>query len=120
MKQMVLALVVLATGVFALAADDDQAKKDLKALQGTWEYTRHVSNGKETPKKKFEGMTLTFKDDKWEQKKGDNLLLFGTIKLDPSKKPKAAAKKPAAKKKAAKKKPAKKMKKAKKGGKKRL
>src|SRR5262245_17159457 len=90
MKQVVLALAMLAVGAVAVGADDDEAKKDLKALQGTWEYGKYVSNGKEVEKEKLEGMTLTIKDDKWEVKKDDTVFLSGTVKLDASKKVKTA------------------------------
>ena len=30
----------------AFAGDDGQAKKDLKALEGTWQYTSQEENGK--------------------------------------------------------------------------
>lgn len=94
MRQAVLALaVVVAAGALAVTfaeEDKDQAKKDLKLLEGTWDYTKHVANGKETAKENLEGLTLTVKGDKWEVKKDDKVFLGGTVKLDPSKKPKAA------------------------------
>ena len=90
MKTALLALVVAATAV-AFAADDEQAKKDLKALAGTWEYVSQVSDGKEVEKEKLEGIKLTVTaEGKWQLKKDDTVILEGTGKLDPSKKPKAA------------------------------
>ena len=71
--------------------EDDQAKKDLKALAGTWEYMSQTDDGKETDKEKLKGITLTVTaEGKWELKKDDTVILEGTVKLDPSKKPKAA------------------------------
>lgn len=90
MKQAVLAVAVLAAAGVTLGADGDDAKKDLDALQGTWEYAKHVTGGKEAPKDKVEGMTLKVKGDKWEVEKDGTVLLAGTVKLDPAKKPKAA------------------------------
>src|SRR5262249_34112963 len=90
MRKTMLALGLLAACAMAFAADDDQAKKDLKALQGTWTYGSHTVNGKQTPEENYKDMTLTIKDEKWEVKKGDKVVLAGTVKLDPSKKPKAA------------------------------
>jgi uncharacterized protein (TIGR03067 family) len=90
MRKSVLALALLAACAVAFAADDDQAKKDLKALQGTWTYSKNVVNGKEASEDSLTDMTLTIKDNKWTVKKGDDVLLEGTVKLDASKKPKAA------------------------------
>jgi uncharacterized protein (TIGR03067 family) len=92
MKTALLALVALTATAVAFAADDDaQAKKDLKALEGTWEYVSQVSDGKEVEKEKLEGIRLTVTaEGKWQLKKDDKVLLEGTGKLDPSKKPKAA------------------------------
>src|SRR5262245_3928086 len=89
MKTTSLALVALAA--VALAADDEQAKKDLKALEGTWEYVSQVADGKEVPKEMLAGIRLTVTaEGKWQLKKDDTVILEGTGKLDPSKKPKAA------------------------------
>jgi uncharacterized protein (TIGR03067 family) len=90
MRKSVLALGLLAACAVAFAADDDQAKKDLKALQGTWTYSKNVVNGKEASEDSLADMTVTIKDNKWTVKKGDEVLLEGTVKLDPSKKPKTA------------------------------
>jgi uncharacterized protein (TIGR03067 family) len=91
MKTALLALVALAATAVAFAADDDQVKKDLKALAGTWEYTSQVADGKKTEKEKLKGMKVTVTTlGKWELKKDDKVLLEGTVKLDPSQKPRAA------------------------------
>lgn len=91
MKTTLLALVAVAATAVALAADDDQAKKDFKALEGTWEYVSQVSDGKEVEKEMLEGIRLTVTaEGKWVLKKDDTVILEGTGKLDPSKKPKAA------------------------------
>src|SRR5262245_28630662 len=90
MRKTVLALALLAACAMAFAADDDQTKKDLKALQGTWTYSKHVANGKEAPEDSIKDMTLTIKDNKWTVKRDGEVLLEGTVKLDASKKPKTA------------------------------
>jgi uncharacterized protein (TIGR03067 family) len=91
MKTALLALVALAATALAFAADDDQAKRDLMALTGTWEYTSQVADGKDTEKEKLEGITVTISaEGKWAVKQGDAVFLEGTVKLDPSKNPKAA------------------------------
>jgi uncharacterized protein (TIGR03067 family) len=41
--------VVLVAAVGAVAADDDKSKRDLDALQGTWQVQRMTSNGREAP-----------------------------------------------------------------------
>jgi len=84
-------LVALAATAVAFAADDDQVQKDMKALAGTWEYASQVDDGKDTGKENLEGITVTVTaEGKWELKKGDTVFLAGTVKLDPSKKPRAA------------------------------
>ena len=91
MKTAWLALAALAATAAAFANDDDQAKKDLKALAGTWEYVSQVEDGKETGKDRLKGVTVTVAaDGKWALKQGDTVILEGTAKLDPAKKPKAA------------------------------
>ena len=51
MKTALLALVALAAVAFA--KDDDQVKKGMKALAGTWQYTSQTENGKEADKEKL-------------------------------------------------------------------
>ena len=87
------ALVTLAalTACAAFAREDDKAKEDLKALVGTWEYVSQTDDGKETDKEALKGITLTVTaDGKWVLKKDDAVILEGTGKLDPAKKPRAA------------------------------
>ena len=87
MKTALLALVALATTAVAFAKDDDQAKKDLKALEGTWQYASQV----EADKEKIKAVTVTITaEGKWEAKHEGKVFLEGTVKIDPSKKPKAA------------------------------
>lgn len=91
MKTALLALVALATTAAAFAEGDDQAEKDLKALTGTWRYTSQTENGMEADKEKVKAVTVTITaDGKWEAKHEGQTFLEGTVKLDPSKKPKAA------------------------------
>ena len=91
MKTALLALAALTAAAAATAKDDGQAKKDLQALAGTWEYASQVEDGKETEKDMLKGVTVTITaEGKWEVKKDGTVFLEGTMKLDPSKKPKAA------------------------------
>jgi uncharacterized protein (TIGR03067 family) len=91
MKTSFRALVALAATAVAFAGDNDQVKKDMKALAGTWQYTSQVENGKEADKEKVKAVTVTITaDGKWEAKHEDKVFLEGTVTIDPSKKPKAA------------------------------
>ena len=83
---------VIAVGCLLLAASgaqDDLVKKDLDRLQGVWQCTSYVVDGKDRTEK---GMKLSFKGNKmsllatsFPQEKDK----WMTFKLDPSKKPKA-------------------------------
>jgi uncharacterized protein (TIGR03067 family) len=86
------ALVTLAAlTACAFAREDDKTKEDLKALSGTWEYVSQTDDGKETDKETLKGITLTVTaEGKWVLKKDDTVILEGTGKLDPAKKPRAA------------------------------
>jgi uncharacterized protein (TIGR03067 family) len=89
MKTALLSLVALAA--LASAKDDDQVKKGMKALAGTWQYTSQTDNGKEADKEKLKAVTLTITaDGKWEAKHEGTVFLEGTVKIDPAKKPKTA------------------------------
>src|SRR5262252_4202232 len=70
------------------AADKDDAKKDQEALQGTWKPVSSEQGGKDQGDEAKEH-TLIFEKDTFTVKRGDQVLLKGTFKLDPSKKPKA-------------------------------
>lgn len=91
MKTALVTLATLIACAAAFAREDDRAKEDLKALAGTWEYVTQTDDGKETEKEELKGITLTVTvDGKWVLKKDDAVILEGTGKLDPSKKPRAA------------------------------
>ncbi len=90
MKTTLLALLAVAATAVAFA-DDHQAKKDLKALVGTWQYISQEDDGKETDKQNLKAVTVTVSPDgKWEVKQAGKTFLEGTVRLDPSKSPKAA------------------------------
>jgi uncharacterized protein (TIGR03067 family) len=91
MRTALLALVAVVATAVAFAADDEQAKKDLKAFEGTWQYTSQEADGKEADKEMLKAVTITVAaDGKWAVKHEGKTFLEGTVKLDPSKKPKAA------------------------------
>ena len=83
------ALFVLVVAL-CVAADKPKvdAKAELKNLQGTWEMVGLEVNGETVPEKKLEGTTLVIKDDKYTVKVKDNSHET-TIKIDPTKDPKA-------------------------------
>jgi uncharacterized protein (TIGR03067 family) len=66
----------------------DDAKKDQEALQGTWKPVSVEQGGKEQGEEAKEH-TLIFEKDTFTVKRGDQVAIEGTFKLDPSKKPKA-------------------------------
>jgi uncharacterized protein (TIGR03067 family) len=85
-------LLVLAAGWFlvgtaSLLADDD-AKKELAALNGTWKAEALTQDGEEAPPNFLKQITFTIKDGKYTVTVDGKELESGTIKLDPGKKPK--------------------------------
>jgi uncharacterized protein (TIGR03067 family) len=76
-----LALVCCHTGA-------DDARDDLKALEGTWDLIYFERDGKEVKLQKDTQAINT--GDKFVVKRGEEVIAAGTMKLDPSKKPKAS------------------------------
>jgi uncharacterized protein (TIGR03067 family) len=66
----------------------DVAKKDLEKLQGTWILSELEINGERIPDEKIKGTTLTIKGARYTVKVKDRSHAV-TIKLDPTRKPKA-------------------------------
>lgn len=79
------ALLAVTLAVFSARADD--ARDDLKALQGTWELVYFEGDGKEV--KVRNGTKAIITGHKSVIKVGDKVIAAGTFKLDPRKKPKA-------------------------------
>ncbi len=75
----------LAILVAALLAAD--SKKDEEALQGTWKPVASEQGGKDQTEEAKEHV-LIFEKDTFTVKRGDEVALKGTFKVDPSKKPK--------------------------------
>jgi uncharacterized protein (TIGR03067 family) len=72
------------------AAQDDPAKKDLDSLQGGWQYMSWVADGNPAPKEEVKGLKIVIKGNKLTFIGfGKGIASEATIKLDPSKKPKA-------------------------------
>ena len=78
--------------IAAAAADaaekGDAAKKDKEALQGAWRIVSSETGGKDQTEE-FKDHLLVFEGNTFALKKGDEVGLKGTFKLDPSKKPSA-------------------------------
>lgn len=78
----------LLLGLFATAVlAQDRAGEDLKKLQGTWTVVAMTESGKEAPADAVKGAKFTVKDNSF-RFSGENGYV-GTLKLDPSKTPKA-------------------------------
>jgi len=80
---------LLAVAALALAAQPPaaDAKKELEKFQGTWTVVSIEAAGKKVPDAEFKDIRLTYKDDKYTFKLGDDVR-EGTIKIDPTQKPK--------------------------------
>jgi uncharacterized protein (TIGR03067 family) len=76
-------------GTGARAGDNTDVEKERKKFQGTWTFESVEADGKKQPAAEFKGMTLTFEGDRFTVKKGDEVIMVGTQKLDPSRSPKA-------------------------------
>src|SRR5262245_26726163 len=89
MMKSLLALTLAFAAAGTLAADE--AEKDLKTLVGTWEEVSQVADGKKKSADEIKGSTVVITaDGKWEALKDGSVFLKGSVKLDPSKSPRAA------------------------------
>jgi uncharacterized protein (TIGR03067 family) len=87
MKQVVYTLAaVLAVALVDLNATADDAKDDLKALQGTWNLIYFERDGKEVKQQNDTRSINT--GDRFVVKRGDQIIAAGTMRVDPNKKPK--------------------------------
>jgi uncharacterized protein (TIGR03067 family) len=89
MKKVVQAVVLFlaAIGFSAAALADDAANtKDKEKLQGTWQAVSGEKEGKDDPEASKH--SLVFDGDKFMIKRGDNVFVQGTFKIDASKSPK--------------------------------
>ena len=71
------------------ADDKVDIEKELKKYQGSWNFASVVTGGMEQPIDNYKGMTVTFEGDKFTVKNGDEVVMVGKQRLDPSKSPKA-------------------------------
>jgi uncharacterized protein (TIGR03067 family) len=81
---------VLTVGLLMAAAapKDDDAKKELKKLEGNWVMVSGEEKGTKLPEDTVKNAKLTIKGDKHTVKVGEETFV-GTHKLDPTAKPKA-------------------------------
>jgi uncharacterized protein (TIGR03067 family) len=80
-------LAVLAVGLLLGAdAPNDDVKKEKEKLQGTWKAVTVEQNGES--KEDAEDHRLIFAGDEFTIKRGDQAILKGKFKIDPSKNPK--------------------------------
>jgi uncharacterized protein (TIGR03067 family) len=90
MKLRWLTLVVFAG--FLVAADDSKEeaiKKDSKQLQGAWQAVNFERNGEKAPEDDVKNYKMTIDGDKYKFTAGGDTLSAGTLKLDPTSKPKS-------------------------------
>ncbi len=88
MKQICSLVIVSVVALLVASAKADDAKDDLKAIQGTWDLVYFERDGKEV--KLQPGTQAINSGDKFVVKRGDQVIAAGTFKFDPSKKPKAS------------------------------
>jgi uncharacterized protein (TIGR03067 family) len=85
------AVVVAFAGVSLLFAGggDDATKKDLDAFKGVWTVVSAEKDGKKFTEEQYQGVTVKCDGtNKVVVRKGDKVLFAGTMKIDPTKKPK--------------------------------
>jgi uncharacterized protein (TIGR03067 family) len=78
---------VAAFTVVGIAGDQADVKKELARFQGTWTPVSAESNGKEAPKEALAAISITFDKDTLTVKRGEETVLSGTFKPDPTKTP---------------------------------
>ena len=88
MRQTCGVVALLTLALVGCNATADDAKDDLKALEGTWDLIYFERDGKEVKLQKDTRAINT--GAKFVVKRGDEVIAAGTMKVDPSKKPKAS------------------------------
>jgi uncharacterized protein (TIGR03067 family) len=91
MSQMLAAFAVASLFIVPAAYQAEDAKKELESLQGAWEITEVVNSGRIIPAEKVKGGQIVIKGDELTLSEGadDKEPRKFSIKLDPSKKPRA-------------------------------
>jgi uncharacterized protein (TIGR03067 family) len=82
--------VVLAVGLLAGAGGQKDAGQDeLKKFEGTWRFKSAEAEGNPVPADQLKDQWVTFQGDRFTLKQGNQEIRAGTLRLDPSKIPKA-------------------------------
>jgi uncharacterized protein (TIGR03067 family) len=81
-------LLVVSLPIAAQGPKEDRAKGEFKQLQGTWQATSLEDGGEKAAEAVVKQMRLVFEGEKLTFFAGDAILMQGTVKLDPSAKPK--------------------------------
>ena len=88
MQRIICVLVVLATPLLVAADNDDDVKKELKALQGTWKAVALEAGGKPLPKDAIPDFTFVIGADGKSTGKMAKREYSATLTVDPKKDPK--------------------------------
>jgi len=83
-----MSLQLFVTLVATLAPDEAGTKQEMEKFQGTWSVASVEVDGKPIREKLRKQLTMTFAGNKYTLKIGDDVVVEGTFKLDPSKNPK--------------------------------
>jgi uncharacterized protein (TIGR03067 family) len=89
MRWLLCAFVAFGLALTADAVPGDATKKDLDAMQGTWQVVAMEIDGQAVPEEQLKPFKLTIKGDKGSHTSPDGKIEEATIKLDATKKPKA-------------------------------
>jgi uncharacterized protein (TIGR03067 family) len=85
----VVVIVCLAAGRGVSAATEDAAvENEVKKLAGTWIGVSGEETGKKAPEKEIKQLKLVFAGDKFTATAGGKLVMKGSVRVDPARKPK--------------------------------
>jgi uncharacterized protein (TIGR03067 family) len=89
MQRIICVLIVLATPLLLTAGDEDEVRKELKALQGTWKAVAFEAGGKPLPKEAIPGFTFIIGADGKSTGKMADSEYTATITVNPKNDPKS-------------------------------
>jgi uncharacterized protein (TIGR03067 family) len=85
----ILSVTLASVFVIGIAAAGDDAKADLKRLQGTWQVVSATSKGEKVPAEDIADLELVIEGDKINVREKGRIQERMTFKIDPGKKPRA-------------------------------
>jgi uncharacterized protein (TIGR03067 family) len=88
MRWLMLVPLLLLAGLLSAGEPDKAAQEELKKLEGTWSLVAAELGGKKSPEDLVIGGTLTIKGNTYTVRFFKQVTDEGTIKIDPTKKPK--------------------------------